>query len=244
MRQPPPAPEHVANIYVDESSQTKHRYLVLGGIIVPSVDHSAVSALIAEARLPELPKGEMKWTKVSKSKLAAYKRAVDAFFTGIDDFSTLDFHCLVVDTYKIDDKRFNEGSRDIGFNKEIYQLLMKFRRLYRGLFHVYPDRRSTSQRTEDLRLILNRGSAKKGDGRDWPFRRVHFRDSDQELVLQIVDILIGAVAFKLNGHDRAENASPAKIDLCEHILSRAKVKDVTRDTSTAGQFTIWHRRLR
>jgi hypothetical protein len=146
--------------------------------------------------------------------------------------------------HKVDDKRFNEGSRDMGFNKEIYQLLMKISRLYSGLFHVYPDRRSTHNKPEDLRLILNRGRSKKGDKRDWPFRRIHFRDSHQEPLLQIVDLFIGAIAFKMNEHHLAWNASPAKRALAEHILSSAKVIDVARDTPIRGKFTIWHRRLR
>lgn len=245
MRAPPPDPKEVSNIYVDESSQTKHRFLVLGGIILPATDVPAFNSAVSRARLPELPKGELKWVKVSRSKLEAYKRAIDVFFDGISEFVLLEFHSLVVDTPLLDDKRYNNGSRDIGFNKEVYQLLMKFGCMYqRGVFHAYPDRRSTTQETEDLRLMLNRGRASKGDQRDWPFRRLHFRDSEKEPLLQMVDLLIGSIAFRLNGHHLAENASPAKIALSDHILARARVRDVARDTNVTGKFTIWHRRLR
>jgi hypothetical protein len=30
-----PDPAEIAKIYIDESSQTKHKFLVLGGVIVP-----------------------------------------------------------------------------------------------------------------------------------------------------------------------------------------------------------------
>lgn len=245
MRSAPPNLAEIRNVYVDESSQTKHRFLVLGSVVVAAADAQALNEALAKARIPELPRSELKWTKVSRTKLAAYKRYVDTFFTGVSDFGVLDFHSIVVDMSRINDRLYNQGSRDIGFNKEMYQLLMKVGRLYRsGVFHVYPDRRSTTQSTEDLRRILNRGRAAKGDTRDWPFRRVHFRDSEKEPVLQVVDLFIGAIAFRLNGHDRAPDASPAKLELSNYILERARVADVTRDTFVMGRFTIWHRQLR
>lgn len=237
--------ETLREVYIDESSQTKHRYLVLGGLIVDHLAARAFEEALRAARLPDLPAGEMKWTKVSQAKLPAYIRAVDTFFCDFEYSHYLDAHMLVVDMTKINDKLYNKGSREIGFNKEMFQLCMKFWRLYRtSLFHVYPDRRSTPQPPEELRLILNRKSAETNPSRDWPFRRLHFRDSKELQCLQLIDVLIGAVAFKLNGHYDQPNASPAKRALCDHILGRGNVHDVTRDTATAGRFTIWHRRLR
>src|SRR3954464_12996696 len=96
----PPEPETVQEIYIDESSQTKHRYLVLGGLTVNMTYAELLEQTIWEARHPDLPRGEMAWTKVSRTKLSAYKRVVDVFFAGLDEVSTLDVHMLVVDTPK------------------------------------------------------------------------------------------------------------------------------------------------
>lgn len=236
--------EQISNIYVDESSQTKHRYLALGGLIVPTIQAEILSADILSARMPELPLGEMAWTKVSKTKLSAYKRVVSLFFDRTLN-RTVDFHSLIVDTSMIRDATFNSGSRETGFNKEIYQLLRKFGRIYRSrLFHVYLDRRNTNSKTEDLRQILNRGIAKAGDVRDWPYRRVHFRESSNCSMLQLVDIMLGAIAFHLNGHRDASGASPAKCELSDYVLERARVRNPFHDTAVTGRFTIWHRRLR
>lgn len=201
-------------------------------------------AAIASARLPHLPAGEMKWTKVSNSKLPAYLRVVDAFFDVPKRSSGPHFHSLVVDMHRVNDRRFNDGSRDLGFNKEVYQLLMKQRRLYpKSIFHVYPDYRSTPNSPEELRLVLNRGARKSGDNRDWPFRRIHWRQSEDEPCIQLVDILIGALGFQLNGHINAADASPAKRELSLHITERAGIRDIMRDTARAGTFTMWHRQL-
>lgn len=233
-----------AEVYIDESSHSNHRYLVIGGIISEIGEARIADSKIAKARLPELPSGILKWTKVSRTKLPAYKRAVDCFFD-IQSTTTLDFHSVVIDTTKQNHKIHNLGSRDIGFNKEVYQLAMKFGRLYQALLHIYPDRRTTSQSTHDLRLMLNRGIKKhRNDTRDWPFRRLQFREPEDSQLLQLADVFSGALAWKLNGHENKPNASPAKTKLANHILERAKITDVFKDTSVAGKFTIWHRQLK
>jgi hypothetical protein len=238
----PPDPETIADVYIDETSQNNHRYLVIGCVGVMMTDGAALGAAIMKARQPELPRDEAKWTKVSQKKLSAYKRIVDVLFNEEVDAH---FHSLVADTTKLDHKRFNSGSREIGFNKEVYQLAMKCARLYStALFHLYPDYRETTQKPEDLRLMLNRGCRKAGDKRDWPFRRCQFRDSKTTPPLQLVDIIIGGLAYRLNGHDKKEGASPAKSELSAYILERAKITDPFKDTARVAEFTIWHRQLR
>jgi hypothetical protein len=242
----PPKISELMTVFIDESSQTAHRYLALGALAMRNSDVAALETRIAAARLPELPKGEMSWTKVSNAKLDAYKRVVDVFFTSGSDSHPLQFHVLVEDTRQLRDKVFNKGSRDIGFNKEIYQLCMKVaKRLYKTkLFHVYPDQRSTKSRPEELRDILNHGLRKAGDPRDWPFRRLHFRNSADTLPLQLADILLGSITFKINGHYAAAGASAAKRELADYIHSKAGISRVDCDTALAGKFTIWIRKLR
>lgn len=230
--------------YIDESSQTGHRHLVLGGVVLPTSDATILNQAIRQIRSPELDdNGEMKWTKVSRRKLPAYIRLVDLFFER--RFSNgPHFHSLVVDTHQIDNRRFNEGDREIGFSKEIYQLARKFGRLYGGLFHIYLDHRDTNQLPDKVRTILNFGIRKNGDDRDWPYRRMQFRKSHETPLIQVADVFSGAIAYQLNGHHLAEDASPAKIELSRYILAKANVRNVAADTAIRGKFTIWHRRLR
>lgn len=217
--------------------------MVMGGLIIRTDLTEAANRRFAELRLPELPSGEMKWGVVSRAKFAAYQRLVDAFF---DDpaFANVDFHTTVVDTWHQDHAKFNDGDREVTFNKELYQLAIKFARLYPDrLFHLYPDDRETTQRPGELRDILNFGRRKKGDRRDFPYRRSHFRKSHETPMLQVVDILLGAVAFHVNGHINAEGASVPKSNLARHVMARAGVRNPMKDTAKSGKFTIWHRQL-
>ncbi|WP_426260825.1 DUF3800 domain-containing protein [Sphingomonas sp. DC1100-1] len=240
---PPASLIPIYDIYCDESSQTRHRYMAMGGLIIRSDRVLAANDAFAQIRLPELPSGELKWGSVSNRKLHAYRRLVDAFFDH-PAFAGVDFHSTVVDTHGQDHQRFGDGDRDKTFNKELYQLAAKFARLYPDrYFHLYPDDRETVHRPGELRDILNFGRRKQGDKRDFPFRRSHFRKSHETPMIQVVDILLGALAYRVNGHANAIDASPSKVDLSRHVMQRAAVRDVMRDTSMRGKFTIWHRQL-
>lgn len=241
---PTPAPTlPVREVYIDETSQTKHRYLILGGITLLGEHSAALADEVSEARRPEIPNKEMRWGKVSKKKINAYKRVSDVFFD--PPWSHLvQFHSLVVDTWQQNHKKFNEGNREVGFNKEIYQIIQKYRKLYPNcVFHIYPDERKTPQSTEELCTIVNNGAKKVGDERLLPFRRIHFRASHDCQLLQLTDVLLGALAYIHNGHDQAPNASESKKELAAYILSHAGIRDVFQDTAMRGKYTIWHRQL-
>lgn len=217
--------------------------MVMGGLIIHHASVAAANARVGELRLPQLPNGEMKWGNVSNGKFAPYERVVDAFFND-PAFRGVDFHSTVVDTWGQDHLAFSEGDREVTFNKELYQLATKFARLYpERLFHLYPDDRETSQLPARLREILNWGRRKMGDRRDFPYRRCHFRKSHETPLLQVVDILLGGIAYRINGHHEAHGASPAKVALSAMILDRAGIQNPMLDTAIAGKFTVWHRQL-
>jgi len=235
-------PEDTIEVYLDESSQTKHRYLVLGAVVLELPNNQKLTELLLKARLPELPNGEAKWTRVSKAKLAAYKRFVDVLF---DNQEIIHFHSLFVDTSQQNHRKFNSGDHEIGFNKEIYLLGNKIGEIYpEHYFHLYPDHRDTKHTPEELRLILNRGAAKRGDKRDWPMRRLQFRDSKEVALLQLTDVLIGSIAFQLNGHHKADDANPAKVTLAEYIMRRAGIANIVKGTARRCKFSVWPRQLR
>lgn len=107
-----PPDSDISDIYIDETSQNKHAFLVLGGLIIDKPCIARFDELIAMARNPELPFGEMKWEKVSRSKFPAYKRVVNVFFDGDAMCRPMEFHSIVVHTPSLKDSVFNQGSRD------------------------------------------------------------------------------------------------------------------------------------
>jgi hypothetical protein len=235
-------------IYIDESSQTKHRYMLMGGLCVPLGYSAAFEADIVSHRDRTTPLLNadgfpkiMKWEKATAYNLAAYKRVVDAYFTfpmrhKLPLSKSIDTHCVAVDTSKKTLKATGDGDVEIGFAKEFYFLCVPTigNRLKNGLFHLYPDRRDTRQDLNEARKIMNAGARKYNNRADWPYRELKFQDPEVKQSLQVVDILIGAIAYHLNGHYQKPDANPAKKELCEHILRRAKIINPAITTP-------WHR---
>lgn len=234
----------VRDIYADESSQTAHRFLVLGAVTVCTTDVPDLVAAIRAARLPGLPHGELKWTKVSAAKLETYRAIVDAFFAAVEA-DIAHFHCVAIDTTRFDHRQFNQGDREIGFSKMVFQLLMKHARLYPQRLYAYLDSRTTRHSLDDLRFMLNRYALNRLDRGDYPFRRVVFRDSKESDLLQLNDVLLGAAAWVKNGHGDRPDASTAKSELARHILARAGLQSLDVDTPrNRKHFTVWNFRLR
>lgn len=225
------------NVYVDESSQTKHRYLVLGGLLVPLSHFDAFEADIAAARDHTIPvtyadggPRVIKWEKVNARNVDGCKKLVEAFYSfpkrhRLPARKNVDINCVVVDTSKKPLKDAGDGDIEIGFSKQVYFLCVPLigKRFKKELFHVYPDRRSSPQPLSKAQEIMNSGAKKYGDKRLWPYRRLRYHDPEKCQSLQLVDIFIGALAYKLNGHYDKPEANAAKKELCEYILARAKI---------------------
>jgi Protein of unknown function (DUF3800) len=243
-------------VYIDESSQTKHRYMVLGGLCVPLSHSAAFDADIIAHRDGTIPIARpdgtpriIKWEKANAYNLEAYKRVVDAFFTfpmrhKLPLSKSLETHCLAVDTSKKTLKDTGEGDVEIGFAKEFYFLCVPMigNRLKKALFHLYPDRRTTKQSLSEARKIMNAGARKYGDRRPWPYRELKFQDPEAKQALQVVDILIGAIAFRLNGHYDKPEAKRAKKELSDYVCKWAKIRDPFVNTPFyQKRLTILHR---
>jgi hypothetical protein len=220
-------------IYIDETSQNDHHFLVLGGLVMPRRLSSTLESDIINARTGGLSKPasdgslrEIKWSTITNGDYTAYKNVLDAYFSFAyrhlqRSGDTFRFFCSVVST-RVKGRSYSKGTRgQVGFNREIYfHCLSIGRRERRWLFHVYPDERSTTQDIKKLGEILSRGIRKTGDRRVWPFRRVRFRRSHDFQALQISDVLIGAIAFRLNGHYYRPESNQDKKQLCDYILQK------------------------
>lgn len=238
------------DIYVDESCQSGHRYLVIACVITSTSNVHPILEKLKEARQAANLHKELKWVKVSKGKLAGYKLIVDAVFDLIKPVggtqSSMHFHSIVIDTSQINHAKFNGGSSEIGFNKFVYQLICKAGLRYKDQqpFYVYLDDRTTKHGLDELKKVLNNGFAKESGTTARPFHRLTFRDSHKADLIQIADLFAGAIGYTKNEHDKAENAGPAKKELAQYIAAKAG-RSITNNTPFAQNwFRIWNLQLK
>lgn len=235
------------HIYCDESRQTQDRYMVFGGIIVPSGNIKQFEEAIALFRSTNNMMGELKWSKVSTQKLAEYKAFIDLFFAFIKG---MHFKAIVLDTHQIDHKRYNKGDKELGFYKFMYQFLLHSFSPYASnddKYIIYLDERDSSYPLGTLKVVLNRGIKKKFTGRITSdiVRNIEPMDSRKSSIMQIADILMGAIGYEMNLCHLRSNAKRGKVLLCEYIAVKAGTGSLMQETPFKKRdFSIWHFRLR
>lgn len=171
-----------------------------------------------------------------------YKDVINTFFS-LHDKNIIHYYCIVIDNSKMDHKKYNEGDKEIGFNKMLFTLLYKFARIYKSnsLFHAYLDDRTTKHTPERMRSMLNARVKRELKLGYEPFRVCQFRKSHHVKCIQLADILSGAIAYATNRHDLKLDAATHKTELVKHIATLAKLPSLAMPTRYSPDgFDIWH----
>jgi hypothetical protein len=213
--------------------------MVLGALIAEEDQARLLDAKLQHVKEQWRAGNELKWGKVSRTKLDVYEAFVTAGLSSLRRDAP-GYYAIVVDTAALDHNRYNDGSSEIGFSKFIYQLLLKCARLFHfgSNLDCFLDDRTTRQSLDELRRILNNGASKAFRAR--PVRRVEYRDSKDTNIIQLVDLLTGAVAYHWNGNDKADGASPARVWLASHIARGAGMSRLDVGTAPGrDRFSVW-----
>lgn len=221
------------SIYCDEASIVEQRYMLIGGLWVPWDNEAAIRRSFAEVRQTHQLGQEMKWKKVSRSKLPAYKAFADVLWCD----PALAFNCIVIDTHILDHKTYNRGDAELGFYK-FYHLLVRHNLAPQHLYWLYTDERKTRKPYRLSALKATTNNWWKSRAHVEPLRTVEPRSSHGEDFIQLADILLGALAYEWNAH----NTGPAKMELCRHIAMRMgyeTLRFTTRPRSPKINVWLW-----
>jgi hypothetical protein len=230
------------HIYCDESRQTADRYMVIGGLIARREDCPLFEQAMQLYRHSQNMYSELKWTKVSDQKLSEYQALIDLFFS----FNrAIHFKSIVIDTQEMDNRRFNQNDPELGFYKLMYQFLLHSFGAYlqtrdRAVIHL--DQRTTSRyKLSTLCAILNNGLHKKYPHLHQPIRNIQATDSKKSDLIQVADVLMGAIGYEMNGAHVRTEAKRSKVALAEMIASKAGLLNLQQPTPYRQKhFSIWH----
>lgn len=190
------------NVYCDESRHTSDpsdRYMVIGAVSVPRDCKREIVNQIHHLRAQHATQGEFGWKRLSPNKQAFYEDALNLFLGRPE----LQFRCVVVDRHAIDNELYSDGDAELGFYKLYYQMLVHWLSPQCS-YHIYLDTQNTREkgRFSTLRDILRRRLM----GRARILSLEPAESSELEL-MQLTDLLIGAVGYAWNGR----SASPVKV---------------------------------
>lgn len=204
------------DVYCDESCHLENdgkSAMTLGALWLPDEKKTEISSRIAEIKkrhgMP--PTFEIKWTKVSPSKVQMYLDLVDYFF----DDDDLRFRCVIAPSKtSLDHERFGQ-THDDWYYKMYYQLisvLMKPKFQY----HIYLDIKDTRSKIKVKRLHDTLCNSALDFSRSM-IRHVQQVRSHEVAQVQLADLLIGAMSYKARG--MAGNAG--KTEVVSRIAARS-----------------------
>lgn len=227
--------------YADESSITGAKHSVVGGTVVRSDRLQFVLHGIAALRTKHKMFAELKWSKISNQKYDAYLDFVKFFFT-MRARGYLAFHATTFENSKWNHRKWNENDSDIGLSKLYYQMLLhQYVRDYGDVASLYIclDRRRSSTSLDDFHRILNAGAAKDYNLTFGPVRVMTSKDSKKSDMLQVNDIILGAVAAHKNGRHLLNETRSSKRDLANIVASNASLERRPGEAPSKS-FTVWN----
>lgn len=144
--------------------------------------------------------GEIKWSNVSNSQYEFYKELIDYFFA-----TDLRFRAIVINKSRINNGTFQQDFDT--FYYKMYYYLLNHNIKSNFAYNVYLDIKDdlSAYKVEKLKEILN---TKYG-----VFRNIQNIRSHESMLLQITDVLMGALSYNLNHIPKVE----AKVKLINRI---------------------------
>lgn len=207
------------NIYCDESCHLEHDQqgiMVLGAIWSPLEKAREITLGIRQIknRHSLRPDFEIKWTKVSPSKVEFYRDIIDFFF----DEKDLHFRALIVpDKTKLNHKTFGQSHDDWYF--KMYFDMLKVILRPEARYRIYLDIKDTrsAPKVAKLRDVLCNNLY---DFSREIIERIQTVRSHEVEQLALADLLVGAVAYA----NRGLSGSPAKERLVERMRQRSNYR--------------------
>ena len=216
------------NIYCDESchlQNDKEPVMVIGAVYCPiekkeEIFERLYSFKVRHNLIPKNKKNdkdnrpyyELKWNKVSKSKIDYYKDVINYFF----DDDDLQFRVLVVSNKSaIDYEKFNH-THDTFYYKMYFGMLKAILNPENS-HHIYIDIKDTKskEKVHKLEQVLRND---KYDYSKEIIKKVQQVRSHEVEILQLTDLLVGATAYV----NRGLANSKAKNELINLIKHRSK----------------------
>lgn len=207
----------IFNIYCDESCHLENdgqAAMTLGSVWCSQENTREIAIRLREIKKRHgMPAAfEVKWTKVSSSKLQMYLDIVDYFF----DDDSLHFRALVVpDKSKLQHDGFDGQDHDEWYYK-MYFTLLKTLLSPRDSFRIYIDIKDSQGAAKVAKLhdVLSKNAY---DFSRKIVERVQLVRSDEIEQMQLADLLIGAVSYL----SRGLTGSQAKTAIIKRLQERS-----------------------
>jgi hypothetical protein len=220
-------------IFIDESRHIEndgYKYMVIGGLWVSIDSYEQIKKDIKAIKLKHNIKGEIKWTHISPSSLNFYLEIIEYFFKHDD----LYYRCVTVNKNKLDHPKHNSNHSEFYF-RVCYQLIIK--KIEQWLcYRIFLDHKGENDSAK-ISALMNCLSKKIKDTEQQIIFDIQQIRSDQSILIQICDVLTGAVGYERN----KINTSLAKIEIVESILKHTSRKNFSKNSPLSeNKFNVFN----
>lgn len=210
----------IYNVYCDESCHLRHdgiNDMVIGAIWCEQQQVKKVNCDIRDikGKYGIAPGSELKWTKVAPVKKDVYEELINYFF----DNPWLHFRCIVIpEKNDLDHMRFCQTHDDWYY--KMYFDMLKGVFSSADIYEIYIDIKDThsNQKVKKLEEV-SRNSIYDFTGES--IKRIQPIRSDEVQLMQLVDVLIGAVMYQNRRFPEEHKKSETKLGLIELIKKRS-----------------------
>jgi hypothetical protein len=238
----PDKPAQIA-FFCDEAGTAGDQFLAVGGLIVTAIDAPVIRTKFEWFRKTQDIRSEVKWNKTSKGTKDKYQSLVHFFFECVAR-NELWFHCLLVDFQRFNHQLRDDGNPQESLKRMYYQLILHRLGKKHGadsLLYAFPDKANELTGLDQMKQGLNSELRRRYKCEGNPVRAIEFRDSETEPLLQLNDLILGAVCYQKNRRFDADNAGQPKANLAGFVLGRTGLLNYNVDTPPAVKsFTIWN----
>lgn len=234
--------EHIA-LFCDEAGKDTDRYLAVGGLVIPSPKSSRiVVSAFNSVKFRQNISGEVKWNRTKKGNYEKYREVVDLVFR-MAELGHLEFHCLLVDFQRFDHELREDGGRCESLKRMYYLLILH--RLCRPhnegqLLYALVDKANELVGLDGLKIGLNNVCKNQYGHTGNQLRAIEFRNSEKEPLLQLNDIILGAVCYQRNRRNEDAGAAQFKSNLAGYVLGRFGQLHFDDDTPRGQKMSIWN----
>lgn len=207
------------DVYCDESrpdllgsKNPPAQFMVIGSLWLATEHRDSYKQAVHELRNRHNVGGEFKWQKVSPSRQTFYDELIDWFFRQGDD---LRFRCIAVEHEKVNLLKFHNKDQELGFYKFYYQMLHHWI-LDCNEYSVYCDFKSNRQ-SDRLHVLQKCLEASNLSSQILAVQSIRSKES---VLMQLADVLTGAVGASLNGTLQSESAKAILVSGIEARLER------------------------
>lgn len=217
------------NLYCDESTHLQNDQMPYMLISYVSSAYNQLKQHKAHIKMLKDKhhfKGEIKWSGVSLSQYEFYADLIDYFFS-----NDLHFRAVIVEKAKIDENRPNFTYSDFYFR--MYYQLLHHKMDMGDTYNIYLDIKDTvsNKKLHRMKEMLQYNAS---------LRSCQFIKSYESSLMQITDLIMGAINYKLRGLNRVI----AKNRLIEKIEQHCKMPITKSTAKSESKFNLFFIDLR